>query len=139
MPVRHLSFAIAVGALVVLAGCGGDSGGGGGSGGSSATLTETAKDFAFDNPALTASPGAKVTLTFTNNGPSTHSFTASDVGVDVTATSGQSQTATFTAPQSGSVAFHCKFHPQMTGTITVSGSSPAAQQSPGGAGYGAGY
>lgn len=145
MPARYTSIAIAVGALVLLAGCGGDSTGGAGAGGSAPGLTETAHDFAFSNPSLMVSPGASVTLSFHSDGPSTHSFTASDINVDLVAAAGQTQTATFTAPQSGSISFHCKFHPTMTGTITVTGSSAAAAPSPSssssgnGYGYGAGY
>ena len=47
----------------------------------------------------------------------------------------------FTAPGSGSVSFHCKFHAQMTGTISIGGAgagdgaSSSASPSSGGYGY----
>ena len=74
----------------------------------------TVKDFQFTTKSVKA--GAKVTVH--NNGPSTHSVTADAGGFDVTVDSGKD--ATFTAPsKAGTYKFHCKFHSQMHGTLTV--------------------
>lgn len=128
---RHLTTipaALAAGAMV--AACGGaattNSSGGGGSQ-AAPTVTETAHEYAYGTPELTVSPGATVTLAFTNTGTVTHNMTQSDLNINQDAAPGSTSTITFTAPQSGSFTFHCKYHPtQMMGTITVAGSSAAA-------------
>lgn len=129
---RHLTAIPAVlAAGAILAACGGagtpsSSSGGGGAAGTP-TLTETAQEYAFGTPALTVSPGATVTIAFTNTGTVTHNMTQSDLKINQDASPGQTATITFTAPQSGSFTFHCAYHPtKMMGTITVSGSSAAA-------------
>jgi plastocyanin len=108
---------------------GGSSGGGGAaaaSPGPPAAITISAHDFGFSPAALTVAPGSTVTLTFTNTGSVKHNVTASTVNVNLDGDPGSTQTATFTAPQSGTIAFHCEYHPtQMTGTITV-GTAAAA-------------
>jgi len=115
--------------LAVLAtACGGGStyssetptGGGGGT-----ALQVTAQNFFFDPKALSAAPGTQVALTFTNSGSVRHSFTAAGANVDAEAGPGDTRNVTFTMPSSGTLNFHCKFHPSMTGTITSSGSAPA--------------
>jgi plastocyanin len=77
----------------------------------------TIKDFAYGNP-ITVSPG--VTVTVTNMDTAEHTVTAdqgSAFDVEVKESGG---TATFTAPsQPGTYAFHCKYHPNMHGTLTV--------------------
>jgi plastocyanin len=94
----------------------GNTGGGGGGG---TALALTAKDFAFSPTALTAKAGA-VTVTVTNDGSVTHSFTLDDESVSKDIPAGT--TATVTLNLTGTVSFHCHFHPsQMTGTITISG------------------
>ncbi|MGO4190138.1 cupredoxin domain-containing protein [Arthrobacter sp. YAF17] len=82
----------------------------------SAAAAITIKDFAFGNP-LTVSPGATVTVT--NQDTAEHTVTA-DQGqaFDVEVKGGG--TATFTAPsQPGTYEFHCTYHPNMHGTLTV--------------------
>ena len=82
------------------------------SGSSSSDIT--VKDFQFTTKSVKA--GAKVTVH--NDGPSTHSVTADAGGFDVTIDSGKD--ATFTAPsKAGTYKFHCTFHSQMHGTLTV--------------------
>jgi plastocyanin len=109
--------------LLLVSACGGSgSSTGSSSSGTAGGMTLTARDFAFDPTILNVSPGAQVTLTFHNTGHVEHSFTASSVGADIDADAGDTKTVSFTAPASGSVSFHCKYHPdRMTGTITVSG------------------
>ena len=135
---------------LLLSACGGaaasgSSAGGGaaaGSGGPPAAITISAHDFGFSPSALNVAPGSTVTLTFTNTGSVKHNVTASTVNVNVDGDPGSTQTATFTAPQSGTIAFHCEYHPtQMNGTITVgtapASSSPASSASTtGGPSYG---
>jgi plastocyanin len=38
---------------------------------------------------------------------------------------GELNTVPFTSPESGTIVFHCRYHPQMTGTITVAPAVPA--------------
>ncbi|WP_426990570.1 cupredoxin domain-containing protein [Pseudarthrobacter sp. Y6] len=79
--------------------------------------TITIKDFEYGAP-LTVAPGALVTVT--NVDAAGHTVTA-DQGkafdVDVKGSGG---TATFTAPSApGSYPYHCAYHPNMHGTLTV--------------------
>jgi plastocyanin len=73
-------------------------------------------DFAFSGPA-SVDPGATVTVT--NHDSETHSLTADGAGgFDVDVAPGSSKT--FTAPtKAGSYAYHCNFHSNMHGTLTV--------------------
>jgi plastocyanin len=117
--------ALALGVLVTGCGAGGSTGDQGGPG-----PRITAGDFAFDPATLTVRAGEWVTVTMVNAGRVEHSFTADVIHTSVAADPGESTTASFTAPDSGTIAFHCKYHPtRMTGTITVSpasgGTSPA--------------
>jgi plastocyanin len=97
-----------------LAACSSSSKGSSGGSGGSGSAQITVQDFQFTTKPVTA--GAKVTVH--NNGPSTHSVTADAGGFDVTINSGAD--ATFTAPsKAGTYKFHCKFHSQMHGTLTV--------------------
>jgi plastocyanin len=87
-----------------------ETGGGGGGGGGD---TITIDNFAFDPNSLTLSAAGDVTVT--NNDSAAHTFTADDGSFDVELDPG----ATETVSVSGSTDFHCTFHPQMTGSITV--------------------
>lgn len=75
------------------------------------------KDFAYGDP-ITVSPGAVVTVT--NLDAAEHTVTADQgAGFDVEV-EGSGGTATFTAPsQPGTYAFHCTYHPNMHGMLTV--------------------
>ena len=120
--------------LLTVAACG-SSGNSGSSGGT--TVNVAAVDFAFQPTSLSVPAGATVTVDFANNGKTEHSFTLDNGGANVDAGAGSTATATFTAPQSGTLTFHCTFHPQMTGTITVgsggggAGSSSSSSSSTG--------
>jgi plastocyanin len=83
----------------------------------SAAATITIKDFAFGSP-ITVSPGATVSVT--NQDTAEHTVTADQGQAFDTEVKGSGGTATFTAPsQPGTYAFHCTYHPNMHGTLTV--------------------
>jgi plastocyanin len=83
----------------------------------SAEATITIKDFAFGSP-ITVSPGATVSVT--NQDTAEHTVTADQGQAFDTEVKGSGGTATFTAPsQPGTYAFHCTYHPNMHGTLTV--------------------
>jgi plastocyanin len=94
-------------------------------------LRITAHDDRFDPVSAVVRPGDLVTVTLVNAGRVEHSFTADSVHASADADPGEFNTAPFTAPDSGTIAFHCRYHPQMTGTITVA-ASPSPSPSPGG-------
>jgi plastocyanin len=120
---RRILIFIAAAALAVgLAACGSSSknssSGSGTTAASSASAapdTITAHDFALTSISVKA--GA--TVTFKNDGPSTHTLTA-DAGEFDTGSVNAGSTKTFTAPtKAGTYKFHCSIHPSMTGTLTV--------------------
>jgi plastocyanin len=88
-----------------------DDGGGGGGGGADLTIV----DFSFSPSELSVSEGQ--TITVTNIGESSHTFTTDDDAVDETIGAGETVEITLTGVASG--GFHCRFHSQMTGTLTV--------------------
>jgi plastocyanin len=114
----------AVVALTLLAAaCGGDetppAGDGGspsesastGGGGSDLTIV----DFGFSPTELSVSEGQ--TISITNTGDVSHTFTTDDDAIDQTISPGETVDVTLTGVASG--GFHCRFHSQMTGTLTV--------------------
>lgn len=82
----------------------------------------SAANFAFSPTSVPVDAGAEIELTFTNDDSTQHSFTSEELGVDLVVQSGESDSTTFTAPDSGSVEFVCKFHDAMRGTVTTDGS-----------------
>ena len=75
------------------------------------------KDFAFGPQEVQAKVGD--IITFTNNDSAPHTGTLDDGSCSTgTISPGGSDGLTFTA--AGTYPFHCKIHPQMKGTITVS-------------------
>jgi len=121
--------AAAVLAVLAFAACGSTTSGSSGSsnsGGGSTSVDVTAMDYSFNPTQLSVPAGASVTVNFKNDGKVEHSFTLDNGGGEVESEGGGSKTLTFSAPQSGTVSFHCKYHPtQMKGTITVGGSGGA--------------
>ena len=90
------------------------SSGGGGGGGSNAV---TIQNFAF-NPA-TIEVAVGTTVTWTNADSATHTVTADDSSFDSNnLASGATFTQTFST--AGTFTYHCKIHPSMKGTVTVS-------------------
>ena len=82
-------------------------------GGGGADLTIV--DFSFSPSALSVTEGQ--TITVTNIGETSHTFTTDDDAIDQTIGAGETAEVTLTGVSSG--GFHCRFHPQMTGTLTV--------------------
>ncbi|MBA3350321.1 MAG: cupredoxin domain-containing protein [Actinobacteria bacterium] len=129
---RVLAFAFVAATVVLLttacgadpkaAPAGGTGGGGGGNSGSVAVGEKVvASDFSFSPSKLELQAGDKVDLTFQNEDSTTHSFTSDELAVDVEAEGGASESVSFTAPESGTAEWHCRFHSQMTGEISVGG------------------
>ncbi len=123
--VSQKTVALCAVALLGLAACGGDEGaseptGGtapaaGGGGGEQVTLS--AVDNAFEPAELEVTSGEEVTVEFTNDGETAHTFTSEELGIDTGGVDpGQSETVTFTAPD-GETEFICEIHPGMGGTI----------------------
>ena len=115
--------ALAVSALLVLAGCS-SSGGSASAGASVCTENATAGtvavsiiDFAFQPAAITAKVGD--TVTFTNTGAAPHTATL-DGGQCTTPTIQPAKADGLTFTAAGTYKFHCTIHTQMTGTIVVS-------------------
>jgi plastocyanin len=75
------------------------------------------RDFAYGEP-ITVSPGAVVTVT--NTDTAEHTVTADQGAAFDVEVKENGGTATFTAPsQPGTYAFHCTYHPNMHGMLTV--------------------
>ena len=119
---RWMAVLAALFALTLLAAsCGGDeetppAGGGGGSesdGGGGADLTIV--DFSFSPQDLSVTEGQ--TITVSNIGETSHTFTTDDGAIDETISPGDTVEITLTGVASG--GFHCRFHSQMTGNLTV--------------------
>src|ERR671919_1765072 len=106
-----------VAAALVVSACGGDDDDSGSNGGGEAQSIEiTAANFAFDPTTIEAHPGQEIEVTLANEDDAEHSFTITDLDVEVEAAGGESADVSFSAPDSGSVEFFCKYHPeQMTG------------------------
>jgi len=83
------------------------------------TLAITAQNLTFTPATLAAGAGEKVTVTLTNHDTVEHSFTPDRGLSEIEAEGGATKSATITLPPGGLVQFHCKYHPQMKGTIAV--------------------
>jgi plastocyanin len=110
----------AVVALTLLAAaCGGDEPptdadqGGGSSPSESSDLTIV--DFGFSPTELSVTEGQ--TISINNTGDVAHTFTTDDGVIDQTISPGETVDVALTGVASG--GFHCRFHSQMTGTLTV--------------------
>jgi len=75
----------------------------------------TIVDFSFSPADLTVSDGD--TITVSNIGDSSHTFTTEDEAIDVTVAPGEEAEVAIEGVESQD--FHCRFHSQMTGTLTV--------------------
>ena len=84
-----------------------------GDGGGGADLTTV--DFGFSPTELSVTEGQ--TISVTNIGETSHTFTTDDESIDETIPAGETVEITLTGVTSG--GFHCRFHPQMVGTLTV--------------------
>ncbi len=119
---RKTVLALAFAAALIATGCGGDDGGGdaGGNGnGGDAATTVTARDFAFAPTSVTVEPGEVIEVE--NTGEASHTFTVEEGEehlIDVEISPGATENVTVDV-ESGEYEFYCRFHPQMTGTLTV--------------------
>ena len=125
---RWMSLLAALFALTLLAAaCGGDDddgGNGGGNGGESPTEADdggggadlTIVDFGFSPTDLSVTDGQ--TITISNIGETSHTFTPEVEAIDEEIGPGETVEVTMTGVSSG--GFLCRFHPQMVGTLTVS-------------------
>jgi plastocyanin len=113
---RIARFTIAIAAVALLgAACGGDGGGNGGDGGG-ATDSVTMVDNEFQPSSFTA---ASTSITVTNEGEALHSFTLPDGDIDQDVQAGESAEIDLSGLDAGSYDFNCKYHPEMTGSLTV--------------------
>jgi plastocyanin len=107
-------------AAIAAVGCGGDGEAGGGSGGGgSASASLVAEDLKFSPSSLSAASGSSIE--FTNEDDAKHSFTAEDAGIDEEVDAQASTTVDLSGVEAGSYEFVCKFHPDMKGTLEVTG------------------
>jgi plastocyanin len=81
------------------------------SGGADLTIV----DFSFSPAELSVTEAQ--TITVTNIGETSHTFTTDDDAIDETIGAGETLEITLSGVSSG--GFHCRFHTQMTGTLTV--------------------
>jgi len=108
-------------ALTLLAAaCGGNSTPPAGNGGSPSASSSggadiTIVDFAFSPTELSVTEGQ--TISINNTGSVSHTFTTDDGAIDQTISPGETVDVTLTGVTTG--GFHCRFHSQMTGTLTV--------------------
>jgi plastocyanin len=81
-----------------------------------------ADDFYFEPTVLTGEAGQTITIHIENEGDATHNFSISDQDVDEDVDSGDSVDVDVTFPDSGTVAWFCKFHQGqgMVGGLEVS-------------------
>jgi plastocyanin len=75
-------------------------------------------NFAFAPKAIKAKVGQ--TITFTNKDSAPHTATATDGAKFDSGQLDQGKSFSYTAKKAGTIQFVCSFHPNMTGTITVS-------------------
>ena len=80
-------------------------------------------DFAFEPASLEVATGT--TVTWTNNGQARHTAT-DDNGTFDSGRLQSGETFSFTFNTPGTFAYHCDVHPDMTGTIVVTGEAVAA-------------
>jgi plastocyanin len=80
-------------------------------------------DFYFEPTVLQGTPGEKVMVELKNEGKVEHSFTIDSQGIDKDLEPGDEGEVTVTIPQSGAIAFYCKYHKSsgMAGALAVQG------------------
>lgn len=79
-------------------------------------------DFYFDPTVISGTAGQKVTLELENEGTALHNFSLTEQSIDKDVAAGQKVEVTVTIPQSGFLAFFCKYHRAvgMVGELTSS-------------------
>jgi plastocyanin len=73
-------------------------------------LEMEADDFYFEPTFVRATPGDTLTVTVTNEGDTTHTFTIDDLGVDLELQPGDSGEVEVAAPADRALNFYCRFH-----------------------------
>lgn len=86
--------------------------------GDASTVQVTIEGFAFSPGSVTATVGDVVT--FTNKDAASHTATLDDGSCDTGGIAADA-TGALTFSAAGTYPFHCKIHPDMTGTIEVGG------------------
>ncbi len=90
--------------------------------------TVSIQDFSFNPSTVKVVIGVNDTIAWTNNDAVAHTVTANGGSFNSgTLEPGSSFTQTFTTP--GTFAYHCMFHPFMTGTVIVLGSGSSTSTS----------
>ncbi len=84
---------------------------------SSSDITIHIKNFLFDPSILTVKTGTKVT--WLNDDFVPHTITSDSGNLLNSSTLSPGQSFSFTFVDSGSLSYHCEFHPMMKGTIIV--------------------
>jgi plastocyanin len=110
MKLAWIAIALAAAALVGAA-CGG-----GGGGGRTTTDSITMIDNEFQPSDFTAASDSVAVM---NDGQALHNLTLSDAGLDEDVQPGQSADVDLSALDPGTYDFDCKYHPEMTGSVTV--------------------
>jgi plastocyanin len=125
---KRLVLSLAVGGLVALAACGGGNSDKGSASGASTTSTsaETTtnatvsavdiKGFAYAPPTATVKVGSS--LTWTNDDTAPHTVTADDKSFD-SGNVAQNDKFSYTFKAAGTFKYHCLYHGNMHGTVTV--------------------
>lgn len=117
MPIK--SIVLALGLLLVA--CGGSDDPGDdpdpGTGGAADSVTISIDGFAFSEPGDVNEGG---TVTVTNNDSTTHTWTSNDGVFDSSGIS-PGESFEFTFDDAGTYSYFCNIHPNMTGSITVTG------------------
>jgi plastocyanin len=89
------------------------------------TTTVSIKNFAFSPANITVAPGT--TVTWVNNDQTAHTATATDpAGTFDSGAVQPGQSYSFTFDKPGTYTYHCEIHPDMTGTVTVSGAGASS-------------
>jgi plastocyanin len=86
------------------------------------------EDFQFNPPTIEITAGSEVT--WTNNGPSPHTATADDGSTFDSGRLDPGGTFSHTFDTAGDFPYHCDFHPDMTGTVTVVEEQPTTYSTP---------
>lgn len=120
-------FIASLAVLLVIGACSNGSepaAGSGSTGGGDPTASITAVDNAFEPTELELAAGEEVTVEFSNDGETTHTFTSEELGFDSESVEpGATAEVTFTVPEEDTT-FICVIHEQsddMVGTIVPSG------------------
>jgi plastocyanin len=90
-------------------------------------MTVSIQDFFFEPDQLTVAPGT--TVTWVNDGQTPHTSTADD-GTWDSGTLQPGESFSFTFDEPGTYSYLCEIHPEMTGTVDVSGGDEATTASP---------